>query len=67
MNEWESERERAADEAEQRIGLHRDTLTDALANAQEVIHLTYCVPDGKEWKECTEARAALLAAEEATG
>ena len=66
------------DEAEQRIGLYRDGLVDtlarlkvALSNAQEVIHLSQCregdVGGNKEcWKECREARDALLVAEGAT-
>ena len=64
------------DEAEQRIGLHRDTLTErrdalvlALANAQEAIHLSFCQAGDASgnktcWKECREARAALLTARE---
>ena len=56
---------------------HIAPLMEALSNAQEVIHLQFCVrdwaagskewkADDEHWKECTEARAALDAAKEAT-
>ena len=37
MNDWQNERERAAGEAEQRIGLHRDGLVDTLARLKEAL------------------------------
>ena len=50
---------------------HFASLMEALSNAQEVIHLSFCqagdAGGNKEcWKECREAREALKAAEEAT-
>ena len=69
MNDWESERERAADEAEQRIGLYRDVLTDrntALVGAlRALVAATANVIDvGPAYDQAVRA---LLAAEEATG
>ena len=37
MNDWESERIQAAGEAEHRIGLYRDTLTDRNAALKEAL------------------------------
>ena len=50
---------------------HFAPLMEALGNAQDVIHLQFCVPswsraDDEHWKECREAQAAILAAEKAT-
>ena len=55
-----------------RRAAHFTPLMEALANAQEAIHLSFCQAGDAAgnkacWKECREARDALRAAREATG
>lgn len=50
----------------ERDAAHVAPLMEALEAAQDVIHRSFCKPDGGEcWKECRKAREAWHAAQEA--